>query len=180
MHIWPVFLGVFFILAGLNIILKTFFNFDIPFFKIAIGLFIIFIGIRVMFPSKWHGDFKPKADGRATIFSQQEMGGALVPHEHSIVFGSAKIDLTKLEVNGSVKIKVDTVFGSTEIKIDPSKPMKIHGSTAFGGIILPNGNSTAFGSVNYETDSYKEGQPFILLEVNTVFGGTEINKEPLK
>jgi hypothetical protein len=176
MHLWPVFWGVFFILVGLNILLKTFFHFDLPFFKVAFGLLIIFMGISVMFPSKWHDEFGAKTDGHATMFARQEIGGAAVPHEHSVVFGSAKIDLTKLEVNETVKIKVDTVFGSTEIKIDPMKPLKISGNSAFGGIQMPDGNSTAFGAINYRTDSYKEGQPYISLEVNTVFGGTEINK----
>jgi hypothetical protein len=43
MHVWPIFFGVFFILLGLNMILRSFFHFDFPVFKVAVGLLIIFI-----------------------------------------------------------------------------------------------------------------------------------------
>jgi predicted membrane protein len=180
MHVWPIFFGVFFILLGLNMILRSFFHFDFPVFKVAVGLLIIFIGIKVMFPEKYHNGLNAKSDGRTTMFAQQEPGGNSVPLEHSVVFGSAKIDLTKLDIKENVAVKVDTVFGSTAITIDPSKPLKISGSAVFGGIQTPDGNSTAFGNIEYQTDSFREGEPYILLRVNTVFGGTEINKEPLK
>ena len=45
-----------------------------------------------------------------------------------------------------------------------------------GGIMLSNGNSAAFGSTTYQTDSYKDGAPALLIEVNAVFGGVEIRK----
>lgn len=88
--------------------------------------------------------------------------------------------MTKLDIRENVTVKVDTVFGSTVITIDPSKPIKISGNAVFGGIQAPDGNSTAFGNIEYQTDSFRQGEPYILLRVNTVFGGTEINKEALK
>jgi hypothetical protein len=42
--------------------------------------------------------------------------------------------------------------------------------------MLSNGNSAAFGSTTYQTDSYKDGAPALLIEVNAVFGGVEIRK----
>jgi predicted membrane protein len=178
MHIWGIFWGVLFILIGLNIILRTFFNINVPFFRIAFALLVIFIGVKIMFPSNWSNtQWRTIADERTTMFSEQVFSGEKVPSEHSVVFGSAKIDLTKIDVSkNTVKIKVDTVFGGTEIKIDPLKPVKITASAAFGGVQLPNGNAAAFGTSIYQSDSFKDGEPALLVEVSAVFGGVDIKK----
>ena len=179
MHLWPLFWGCFFILIGINIILRTFFNINIPFFRVAFAVLVIFIGIAIMFPGVGEKFIQRGVNGvyideRTTMFGEATIEGDRVKGEHSVIFGSLNLDLTKVEIKENVRIKIDTVFGGTEIKIDPSKPVRISGSAAFGGIVLPNGNSAAFGSTIYQSDSYKEGSPAILLEANAVFGGIEI------
>jgi predicted membrane protein len=176
MDIWGMFWGIFFILLGFNIILKTFFHLDFPFFRVAVALLIILAGIRVMFPGlHGRGSSPVIIDEQTTMFAEQTIAGEKIPAEHSVVFGSIKLDLTKADVSkATASIKVDAVFGGAGIIIDASKPVKITASSAFGGILLPNGNSTAFGTMTYESDSYKEGQPHLELVVNAVFGGVEI------
>jgi hypothetical protein len=44
----------------------------------------------------------------------------------------------------------------------------------FVGVRLPNGNFAAFGTAYYNTDSHKEGQLCVNIDVNSVFGGIEI------
>ena len=179
MHLWPLFWGCFFIMIGINIILRTFFNINIPFFRVAFAVLVIFVGIAIIFPGIGE-KFTPRGvngayiDERTTMFGEAVIEGDKVKGEHSVVFGSLKLDLSKVEIKEKIKIKIDTVFGGTEIKIDPAKPIRITGSAAFGGIVLPNGNSAAFGSTIYQSDSYKEGAPALLLDVNAVFGGVEI------
>jgi predicted membrane protein len=179
MHLWPLFWGVFFILIGINIILKTFFNFSIPFFRVAFALLIIFIGIKIMFPSVCTGGWKtsPAVDEKTTVFGEQAISGDKAEGEHSVVFGSVRLDLTKVDVSKeTVNVKVDAVFGGAGIRIDPAMPVKIIGSAVFGGILMPNGNSSVFGTTYYQSESYKDGQPHLEMTVNAVFGGVEIKK----
>lgn len=181
MHLWPLFWGCFFVLIGINIILRTFFNINIPLFRVAFALLVIFIGVRIMFPGiggKWMmpDNAASYSNDRTTMFGEATIEGDKLKGEHSVIFGSLKLDLSKVEIKENVKVKIDTVFGGTEIKIDPAKPVKITGNAAFGGIVLPNGNSAAFGSTTYQTDSYKDGAPALLIDVSAVFGGVEIKK----
>jgi hypothetical protein len=175
MHLWTLFWGAFFILLGISIVLKAF-GLYVPFFRIAFAVLIIFIGIRILFPGALGRccDFKATT-GRDTMFGESRIEGQEVSGDYNVVFGSNKMDLTKIEVKDqTVRIKIDVVFGGAEIKLDTSKPVRIVGSAAFGGITLPNGNAAAFGTSVYQSPSYKEGAPHILIEANSVFGGIEI------
>ncbi len=179
MHLWSLFFGVFFVLIGINIILKTFFHFDIPFFRIAFALLVIAVGVSIMFPGTFGKCCPPNSviDEKTTMFGEQNIGGDKIPGEHSVVFGSLNLDLTKVDISKeTVKVKVDAVFAGAEIRIDATKPVRIVGSSAFGGIVMPNGNTAAFGTSIYQSDSYKEGQPYLNIDVNAVFGGVEIKR----
>lgn len=175
MHFWTAIWGSFFVLLGLSMILKSF-GFNFPFFRLAVACLIIFIGLKILLPGKFGGFVPPQGQtGRETMFAESVIAGADVKGDYSVVFGSSKMDLTGIELKDeTVKIKVDTIFAGSEIKIDTKKPVKITASAVFGGISMPNGAAAAFGTGVYNSDSYKEGQPHILIEVNAVFGGVEI------
>ena len=113
--------------------------------------------------------------GRETMFAESRIDGAEISGEYSVIFGANKMDLTKVDVKDkTVKIKIDSVFGGSEVKIDTAKPVRIVASAVFGGVTLPNGNAAAFGTNTYQSASYKEGSPYILIEANAVFGGIDI------
>lgn len=176
MHIWTLFVGLFFVLWGASMIMRAF-GITFPLGKIAMAALFIFIGISILFPGKFTkgccGSFSQS--GRETMFSENNVSGKDVSGQYSTVFGSNKLDLTQIELKEEiVRIKVDVVFGGAEIKIDQAKPVKIIASSAFGGVSLPNGNAAAFGTNVYQTASYKEGEPHILIYANAVFGGIEI------
>lgn len=180
MHIWSIFWGCFFVLLGLSIILKGF-GINFPFFKIAFGALVIFIGISIIFP----GTFKKccgampsgVSSDREVIFGESSVGGTDVSGEYSAVFGSLKIDLTKVELKDkNVDVRINSVFAGAVVMIDASKPVKIKGTAAFGGVMLPNGNTAAFGESVYTSESFKEDKPYINIEASTVFGGIEIKK----
>jgi hypothetical protein len=39
---------------------------------------------------------------------------------------------------------------------------------------MPDGNTVAFGSISYNTDSFKRDAPHFYIESNVVFGGIEV------
>lgn len=174
MHFWTAIWGSFFVLLGLSMILKAF-GVNFPFFRLAVACLIIFIGLKILLPGKFGGFTPPQQTGRETMFAESVLSGPDVKGEYSVVFGSSKMDLTGIELKDeTVKIKLDTVFAGSEIKIDTKKPVKITATAVFGGVSLPNGAAAAFGTGVYTSDTYKEGQPHIQIEVNAVFGGVEI------
>lgn len=176
MNLWTLFVGAFFILLGTSIVLKAF-GLNVPFFRIAFAALIIFIGIKILLPGKtgtWCGNIT-STTGRETMFGESKIEGPEISGEYSVVFGANKMDLTKVELkNKTITIKIDVVFGGAEVKIDTVKPVRIVASAVFGGVTLPNGNAAAFGTNIYQSQSYKEGSPHILIEANSVFGGIEI------
>jgi len=176
MPFWTILWGTLFILIGTAMILKAF-GVNIPLFKIAFAFFFIFIGIKILIPGKWIG-CNQSSTGRDTLFAESIISGPDVSGKYSVVFGSNKIDLTGLEIKEEdVKINVDVVFGASEIRVDSKKPVKISSSAVFGAIEMPGGNASVFGTSSYTSDSYKEGEPHILIGANVVFGAIEIKKD---
>jgi len=137
------------------------------------AVFIIFVGISIMFPGVFKKCCGISQTGRETMFSESNIEGNNISGEYSTIFGSSNIDLTQI-APGSPKIELNAIFGGVKVKIDRAKPYRIKGNAAFGGVMLPNGNTAAFGTTVYQTDSYKEGSPAIEVEANAVFGGIEI------
>lgn len=177
MSIWTLFVGSFIVLLGISIILKGF-GINIPFFRFAFAALIIFIGVRILIPGK-SGNYVNmginSTMGRETMFAESKIEGSDISGEYSVVFGANNMDLTKVELKDqTVRIKLDVIFGGAEVKIDTSKPVRIVASAVFGGVSLPNGNAAAFGTNIYQSQTYKEGSPHILIEANSVFGGIEI------
>ncbi len=172
MHLWSLFWGVFFILIGISVMLKAF-GIILPLFRILFAVFIIFVGISIMFPGVFKKCCGISQTGRETMFSESNIEGNNISGEYSTIFGSSNIDLTQI-TPGSPKIELNAIFGGVKVKIDRTKPCRIKGNAAFGGVMLPNGNTAAFGTTIYQTDSYKEGSPAIEVEANAVFGGIEI------
>jgi hypothetical protein len=176
MSLWTVLWGSFFILIGLNIFLKAF-GVDLPIFRVLVALLIIWLGISILLPGKrvlgWcHIN---SHTGRETVFAESKLQGEELSGDYSVVFGSTEMDLTAVPLQEKTKdIHVNVVFGQSKIKIDKSRPLRVTGHAAFGGISTPGGGSTAFGTVNYATESYKEGEPHLALDVNAVFGNIEI------
>jgi hypothetical protein len=168
MNIWTLFVGAFFVLLGTSIILKAF-GLNIPFFRFAFAALVIFIGVKILFPGQtgsFCGGIAAGSTGRETMFSESKIEGNAVSGTYSVVFGSNKMDLSKVEIKDkTVTVKIDVVFGGSEVKVDTAMPLRIVASAVFGGVSLPNGNAAAFGTNTYQSQSYKEGEPHLLIGI---------------
>ena len=169
-----IFIGILLILVGISIIIRIIFNIDIPVFKIFIALIFLYIGIRLL-----TGDFSMchvKSGENAIFFGETYFKGVPKDNEYTIVFGYAKIDLTEennlLETQ---KIKINTIFGGSELVIKESQPVRIKADAAFASARLPGNKETAFGTVNYESDGLNKEQGFFDIELGVVFGGFKVN-----
>ncbi len=165
------FWGIVIMLLGLSVIIRVVFHIDIPFFRIIMGLIIIYIGLSIMLHSfgmkgVWH---KENAVFNEATINQPE------GKEYNTLFGKLNLDLSTVDISkGSVKKEINTVFGASFIKISSKMSIKIVANAAFGGVKLPDGGTAAFGTYVYKSPSYEEKKNSLIIDLNTVFGGTEI------
>jgi Cell wall-active antibiotics response 4TMS YvqF len=174
MKMAPGFLGgLILILIGLAIIFRI--VFDVNLFRIIIATAIILFGVRILLGKNWISN-RSKKD-RDVIFSDYTYRES--PQDktkYNVMFGKSVYDFTGMHprMQESIKIKIDVVFGSAIIKINPDMPVKIKSEAVFGGSRMPDGNTVAFGSISYNTDSFKRDTPHFFIESNVVFGGIEV------
>jgi hypothetical protein len=49
-------------------------------------------------------------------------------------------------------------------------------NSAFGNAVAPDHSSISFGEYTYRSKSYKEGQPYLKIEADVVFGKLDITE----
>ena len=168
--------GLFLILIGLAIILRVLIG--VKLFGAIIALFLIFIGISILTGRSWI--FHGRNDKGNTIFDEQTVKESPSDQsEYNVIFGRSTYDFTDVTFpnDKSVRIKVNTVFGSSLIKVDRNKAVRIKSDAVFGSSTMPDGNTVAFGTVNYETDSFSAGKNYLYIEAPVVFGSLRIIEE---
>jgi len=167
------FWGLILILLGLAIIFRI--VFDVNLFRIIIAVAIILFGVSILLgKNRISGQSKKDRD---VIFSDHTYRE--IPHDgtkYDVVFGKSVYDFTGMDpqIKGTISIKIDVVFGSAIIKINPDMPVRIKSEAVFGGSRMPDGNTVAFGSITYNTDSFKRDLPHFFIESDVVFGGIEV------
>ena len=169
--------GILLILLGTGLILNLVFHLNIPVFKLMIGLFIVYIGIRIIIGRNIHccGSHNHRHD---VIFGESNFNSFddWQQNEKNVIFGSAVIDLSKmtLDENKIKHIKINTVFGGTKLKLRKDMPVKIKIDAAFAGSELPGGNQVPFGTSNYSNIDASRTTGYLEIEASVVFGGLKI------
>jgi len=169
-------IGVLIMLWGLGIIINVIFHVNIPVFKILLGLFLIYIGLKIIFGNSfscpiahWHS--------RDAVFSHKTYQGLHGDsNEYNAVFGKAMVDLRGVELKEKVtRIKVAAVFGNAEVILDKNIPVRIKADTVFGDVKLPQNVGGAFASAYYQSQDFDENKNYLLIDASSVFGGIEIH-----
>ena len=167
------FWGILLVLFGATIIVKAVFKINIPFFRIGFALLLIYFGAKILF-----GGAGFKADRNTTMFSDTKVEYLVPGSEYNVVFGKSTIDLSNIDISGGKeKIEISVIFGSGIVYINQEIPMKIKISTVFGDTKMPVGNVSFFGDYIYKTGSYTEGEDYLRLDVDVVFGSVIIEEK---
>ncbi|HHY82557.1 MAG TPA: hypothetical protein GX505_07745 [Clostridiales bacterium] len=163
------FWGIFLFSSGVFLILKHYFNWNIPAFRVIIGLFLLSLGLSIIIGGVGY------RDRSNIIFDQGRISIDKGSKDYNIVFGQGIIDLenVKAEEVGK-KVEVNTVFGSSEIILPKSLAVEIRANSVFSSTSFPDNSSLSFGDRKFLSDPQDKGQPDFILEVNTVFGNTVI------
>ncbi|MGZ3770898.1 MAG: hypothetical protein ACXVCP_10025 [Bdellovibrio sp.] len=174
------FWGVVIIIVGVSVLLNAIFGIDIPVFKIFFGLFLTYLGIKIIFGSfAWNFSFtsdKRSTDNEA-VFSKSQF---IYPNtkeskEYVTVFGQSNLDLTK--AGKDVRLESVTVFGESEIIVKKGMPLRIESNTVFAKSSLPGKNVATFGQFHYSTPGLKDTDPALSLKVTAVFGSVKVTEQ---
>lgn len=167
-----IFWGILLVLIGLSLIIKVAFHLDLPVFRIFIAFFLIYLGIKLFFGKEFRL-YNRDENGNNILFGERIIHNIKNGSEYNFIFGRGILDLRKMNVsdNQDISIKLNTVFAGSEIILNDSVNLMIHSNSAFGGVKMPDGSTSAFGSMTYTNDTLS-GRPVIRIETNTVFGET--------
>lgn len=162
------FWGIILIIIGLSLVIKIVFNVEFPIFKIIIAFILIYLGVKILVGSKF-SFFHSKSDSDV-VFGESRFTEVENGKEYNVVFGKGAVDLRGFKLTDTTRIKVKTVFGNTEVFIPRDMPVYIHTDAVMASARMPNGNSSAFGSTVYKSDSLDMSKPYLDVEVDVVFG----------
>lgn len=156
---WPVIL----ICLGILLLLRAILPFNIPIFKIIIGLLLIWWGVQIIFGgTSWFR--APRFNWNSNRSPIVSANGTNTRYEN--IFSSNSYDLSDM-TQGDVK--VSNVFGQLRVRLPHD--CIVYYSAAFGQIILPERQSIGFGNGEQR---YGEGGPRI--EIECVFGQVELTR----
>jgi predicted membrane protein len=168
-----IFWGAFLLLLGIALIIKVVFQVDFPVFKVVVGIFLVLMGLKVLFgrtifPSH---HFEPEE----TIFSERTYENPESGKEYTVLFAKGVYDFTNVDLSkGSFHTKISTVFGGTQIIVPRDVPVRISADAVFAGAEFPDGSSAVFGSRVYESDTWSPDSASINIKVDVVFGGIQV------
>ncbi len=161
-----VFWGVVLIAVGVWFLVRRYVPIQIPVIRIIIAAIFVYVGIRVLIQGPVIRERNTMVFSQSTLPYTPDSG-----HDYNVIFSSGTIDLRGAEVGeAGIRAQVNVVFGSGVLRINPSTPVHVSMSSAFGSVDAPNGRSVAFGDSDYRTPAYKEGLPALEIRATAVFG----------
>lgn len=167
------FWGAFLLLLGVALIIKVVFNVDFPVFKVLVGVFLVLLGLKVIFGKFLISPHHFKQE--ETIFNERVYDNPESGKEYTVLFAKGVYDFTNVDLEqGSFRVKVSTVFGGTQIIIPRDKPVRIQADAVFAGAELPGGNNAVFGTSIYESPNWSPDSASIDIKVDVVFGGVQV------
>jgi predicted membrane protein len=163
------FWGTTIIFVGIAMLLRNFFNYDIPVFTIIAAGFLIFLGIRMI-----AGNVVGRNEGNSTMFSDHKMGFVPGQNKYSVLFGSSDLDLSKIDISENKLVEVSCVFGEFKIAVSRDANLQIFSSAAFGNFTSPAQTSNAFGSLDYRSPGFDATKPSLTIRAEVVFGNVKV------
>lgn len=173
------FWAVLFISVGVILLVQTVFKIDLPVMRILFGVFLIYMGLKVIFGSfgQRMSYFKVHTVSSDTesIFTQNNMkakgSDGQINKKFSTVFGSSKLDLRGLSAEElSHEIKIDSAFGRTQVLTDSNTPIKAEIDTGFAGVTIRGQKISSFGETFFQTSDYSVDKPALKLNIDAAFG----------
>ncbi len=163
------FWGIVIIFFGVSMLLRNFFDFDIPVFTIVAAGFLIFLGIRMI-----AGRGTGYDSTNSAVFSEQKMGFVPGQNKYNVLFGNSHLDLSKMELTESKLIEISCVFGEFRVAVNRDTNLQIFSSAVFGNFTAPSQQNNAFGSLDFRSPNFDPAKPVLTIRAEVVFGNIKV------
>lgn len=162
-------IGIIFLILGIILLMTNILGIKINIFRLFPGVFLVILGIFVLF-----GQF---GSHNEIIFDKKKINVNETFTEKNIIFAEGIIDLNDIkEIEANRKVKLNVIFGSGKLILNPVIPSVIHASSVFANSELPENSVSFIGSTEYRTSDIQPGEPFLDIETNVIFGQLRVIK----
>jgi hypothetical protein len=160
--------GIILLIVGCVILLANFIGIRVNLFRLFPGTALLVLGIVILF-----GQF---GGHHEVIFDRKKIDLSEPFQEKNIIFAEGIMDLNELKpVTHHQKIKLNIIFASGKLILNPDIPTIIHASSAFGNLELPDRTVNFLGSTDYRTGDFESAEPYLDIEANVVFGHLNVS-----
>lgn len=173
------FWGIMFLAIGIVVIIQTIFKIDLPVLKILFGVFLIYMGLKVIF-----GSFGLSVKGfqveqisteTQSVFSNSEFksrqADGSINKKFSTAFGNSVLDLSDLsEEELSKEIQISNGFGKTLVKTNPAIAIKAQVAAGFASVKIRDQKVGVVGETDIQTPGWSADKPHYKLKIETGFG----------
>jgi hypothetical protein len=163
------FWGIFLIMIGFVLLIRVIFNIEFPVLKILTGLFVVLLGLKIMF-----GNFNLwplKTGDNEFIFTSAKIESSELQRSYQLVFSEGTFSLGDLRITGEKrKLKINSVFSGSTVYLPPDAPVNINVDAVFASVKMPGVNSPVIGRGNYSTEGFDPDLPHLDIVINIVFG----------
>jgi len=166
------FWGTLLIVFGISAILRSF-NINIPLFRIVLALLLIYVGVSLLLGHK----LTFEGNENITLFNESYYSlKDIKNNEINIIFGKGIVDLTDFnsKENNIKDFEINSIFGTTEIRISKNSPVKITASSAFASVTMPDKSSIVFGETTYKSSDKTVNGETLIIKSNAVFANLDI------
>ncbi len=172
--IWIIFTGILCLILFVRAVLDI----QVPVFRVIAGSILILAGISLISGSS--GVWPLKSNDNEFFFSSGTVDGYHgADKEYQVVFSEIVYDFTGTVIAGSTQnIKINAVFSSVTVYIDPEHPLKIDVDALFAGVKMPGRNTPLLGRGNYRSGSYDPDAPYLEFKANVIFGNIVFMNKP--
>jgi hypothetical protein len=171
---FPLFFGALVLLAGASILIDAIFKVHVPFVRSAFAVLLIFFGVQLLIGA-WAPVVRNTSSNGSAVMSELHFAPTVAasPMKYDVIFGRGTIDLTQLpKPDQTLNVELNAIFSSATLTVDPSWPMVIEASSAFGEVRMPDQSFATFGTARYATTD--AATPVLRVRINTVFGSCHV------
>jgi hypothetical protein len=173
--------GLLFVAIGILIILRQYLGIQFPLVKVILGLFLVFMGVKILFTS-----FVRPTPGTPTRLGPSQNIAAFnksrfeyiangKPQSFHTFFTNSDIDLSRMDLSrGDVEININVFFGEMVIVVGTTIPIQLEAKANFGEIVLPNKKKITKGSYTFQSEIFKVSGSKINMNVTSTFGDVRI------
>ena len=153
---------------GVMMILEKLLKMNIPYGRFIFAFILIYAGIYIITKHTSHKKIiiEKKFNKSETVCERENV------KEYNLTFGENVIDLSE-QTDYSKLIKINTVFGQTDVYLSANEIYDIKVNTVLGETLMPTDKTINFGTNHFKIgDSEKDEK--VNVEINTVFGTTNV------